>query len=85
MRKCGLLEQKIRGKSIRDATAQIRDTILTPICGRRDKALHETRVFRQKLFSIPGLKLEREPDISWNDQLKRYELRNAVISCDHSA
>jgi len=44
-------------------------------------ALHETRIFLQKLFEVPGLKLEREPDIGWNDQLKSYELRNAIISC----
>ncbi len=48
-------------------------------------ALHETRVFLQKLFEVPGLKLEREPDIGWNDQLKSYELRNAIISCDRTA
>lgn len=44
-------------------------------------ALHETRIFLHKLFEVPGLKLEREPDISWNDALKSYELRNAIISC----
>lgn len=45
-------------------------------------ALHETRIFLHRLFQVPGLKLEREPDIGWNDQLKSYELRNAVISCE---
>jgi cytochrome P450 len=45
-------------------------------------ALHETRIFLQKLFEVPGLKLERAPDISWNDQLKSYELRNALVSCN---
>lgn len=44
-------------------------------------ALHETRIFLERFFQIPGLTLEREPDIGWNDQLKSYELRNAVISC----
>lgn len=48
-------------------------------------ALHETRVFLLELFKIPGIKLEREPDMSWNDQLGSYELRNADISCDKTA
>jgi len=45
-------------------------------------ALHETRIFLLQLFRVPGIKLERTPDIGWNDQLKSYELRNAVVSCD---
>lgn len=45
-------------------------------------ALHETRIFLEQLFVVPGLRLEREPDMGWNDQLGSYELRNAVISCD---
>ena len=47
-------------------------------------ALHETRIFLAMLFKVPGLKLEREPDIGWNEQVKGYELRNAIISCDKS-
>ncbi len=47
-------------------------------------ALHETRIFLDRLFRVPGLKLERDPDISWNDQLKSYELRNAMIACDRA-
>ncbi len=45
-------------------------------------ALHETRIFLEHLFKVPGIKLERDPDISWNDQLKSYELRHAVVTCD---
>ncbi len=30
-------------------------------------AMHETRIFLDQLFRIPGLKLEREPDMGWND------------------
>jgi cytochrome P450 len=45
-------------------------------------ALHETRIFLEQFFQVPGLKLEREPDITWNDMVHGYELRNAQISCD---
>jgi cytochrome P450 len=47
-------------------------------------AMHETRIFLDRLFRVPGLTLVREPDISWNPQLKSYELRNADISCDRA-
>lgn len=47
-------------------------------------ALHETRIFLEQLFQVPGLKLEREPDMSWNAGLMSYELRNAIISCDRA-
>lgn len=45
-------------------------------------ALNETRIFLEQLFQVPGLKLESAPDISWNEMVNGYELRNAVISCD---
>lgn len=45
-------------------------------------ALHETRIFLEQLFRVPGLKLERAPDMSWNGYLHSYEMRNAVISCE---
>jgi cytochrome P450 len=45
-------------------------------------ALHETRIFLEKFFRLPGLKLERDPDLGWNAMVHGYELRNANISCD---
>jgi cytochrome P450 len=48
-------------------------------------ALHETRIFLEQLFQIPGITLKREPDIHWNAQLKSYELRNANIQCQRNA
>jgi cytochrome P450 len=56
----------------------------THSCPGWQVALHETRIFLQQLFQVPGITLEREPDISWNDQLGSYELRNADISCERS-
>lgn len=44
-------------------------------------ALHETRIFLDRLFRVSGLTLEREPDLHWNHGLGSYELRNAMISC----
>jgi cytochrome P450 len=45
-------------------------------------ALAETRVFLDSLFRVPGIKLERAPDIGWSVMLQSYELRNAVVTCN---
>jgi cytochrome P450 len=45
-------------------------------------ALHETRAFLDALFRVPGIRLERAPDIGWSDMLQSYELRNAIVACD---
>lgn len=45
-------------------------------------ALNETRVFVDRLFRVPGIRLERAPDMLWNGPLMSYELRNAVVACD---
>ncbi len=45
-------------------------------------ALHETRVFVDTLLRVPGIRLERAPDIGWVDLLQSYELRNAIVACN---
>ena len=50
-------------------------------CPGAQVALHETRVFIDALFRVPGLKLETEPRLIWNKTLMSYELRDTVISC----
>lgn len=50
-------------------------------CPGAQVALHETRVFIDTLFRVPGLKLEKEPRLVWNKPLMSYELRDAVVSC----
>jgi cytochrome P450 len=47
-------------------------------------ALHETRIFVDTLLRVPGIRLERAPDIGWFDLLQSYELRNAVLACDQT-
>lgn len=51
-------------------------------CPGRQVALHETRIFLNRLFRVPGLRLLRTPDLGWNPMLMGYELRNARIGCD---
>lgn len=47
-------------------------------------ALYETRVFVDQLLRVPGIQLERAPDMSWNAALMSYELRHAVVTCQRS-
>ncbi len=47
-------------------------------------ALHETRIFLEAMFKLPGLTLDRAPDMHWNDTLGSYELRDMLVSCDRS-
>jgi cytochrome P450 len=42
-------------------------------------AMHETRLFVDRLLRMPGIRLEREPTIGWCEKLMSYELRNAVV------
>lgn len=53
-------------------------------CPGSQVALHETRVFIDRLFRVPGVRLEQTPTIGWNDQLMSYELRGALVSCDRA-
>jgi cytochrome P450 len=51
-------------------------------CPGAQVALNETRVFLDRLLRVPGIRLRREPDLCWTDELMGYELRNAVVTCD---
>lgn len=47
-------------------------------------ALHETRLFLDALMRLPGIRLERAPDVGWVSLLQSYELRNAIVACDRA-
>ena len=51
-------------------------------CPGAQVALHETRIFLERLFRLPGIRLVSEPAILWNVQIQGYELRGAVVACD---
>ncbi len=44
-------------------------------------ALHEARLFLDRLLRLPDIQLERQPDIRWSKMLMSYELRDAVVTC----
>jgi cytochrome P450 len=51
-------------------------------CPGAQVALNETRVFLDRLLRLPGIRLHREPDLGWTDELNGYLLTNAVVTCD---
>jgi len=51
-------------------------------CPGSGVALAEAEVFLDKLLRVPGLKLERAPDIGWNPLVAGYELRNCRLTID---
>ena len=51
-------------------------------CPGSQVAMHETRVFLDRLLRVPGIRLEHAPQIGWSDMLMSYELRGAMIACN---
>jgi len=51
-------------------------------CPGAQVALHETSIFLDRMFRLPGIKLVSEPTISWNPHIQGYELRGAIVACD---
>lgn len=48
-------------------------------------AIQETDMFLIRLFALPGLRLERAPQVGWNDLVTGYELRGCILACDVAA
>jgi len=53
-------------------------------CPGSQVALHETRIFLDRLLRVPGIRMAHEPDIIWNPGIQGYELRNSVVACDRA-
>jgi len=51
-------------------------------CPGAQLALHEARLFLEKLLAIPGIRMAREPSLDWFRPVYSYELHDAVIACD---
>jgi cytochrome P450 len=51
-------------------------------CPGSQVALHETRIFLDRLLRVPGFKMTNPPQILWSLSTQGYELREAVVTCD---
>ena len=54
-------------------------------CPGAQVALQETAIFLDRLLRVPGLRLDRRPDIGWNALIAGYELRGATLACAGAA
>lgn len=48
-------------------------------------ALEEADVFLYKLLRLPGVAIEREPDLGFSSLVQGYELRNFIVAVDRGA
>ena len=51
-------------------------------CPGAQVALYETATFLDRLFRLPGIRMEAKPEISWNPFIQGYELRGAIVACE---
>jgi cytochrome P450 len=51
-------------------------------CPGAQLALHETRLFLDRMLRLPGIRLARAPRLAWNEAIMGYELREAIVACD---
>jgi cytochrome P450 len=49
-------------------------------CPGSQVALHETRIFLDRLFRVPGIHMRSPPNVTWNPQIQGYELHGAVVA-----
>jgi cytochrome P450 len=45
-------------------------------CPGAQLALHETRVFLDKMLRLPGIRLTKRPRVGWDESIMGYELRD---------
>src|SRR5262245_14269796 len=51
-------------------------------CAGEHLAMAETDVFIRKLLALDGLRVTRQPDISYNDTVEGYEISNYIVEVD---
>lgn len=71
-----------RGRRMKEAGAYLSFGDGAHRCPGAQIALAETRIFIDRLFRLPGIRLVRAPAMHWNASLMSYELRHAVIACN---
>lgn len=79
---CALALDPDRAKKVRMVGAYMSFGDGSHRCPGAQVALHESRVFLDRLMKLPGLELVRPPTMSWNDGIMSYELRDALVRCD---
>jgi cytochrome P450 len=53
-------------------------------CPGSQVALHESRVFLDRLLRVPGIRMEKKPELVLSVQTQGYELRGAIVACERN-
>jgi cytochrome P450 len=51
-------------------------------CPGSQVALHETRMFLDRLMRVPGIRLAKPPVMNFANNTQSYEIRGAIVECD---
>jgi cytochrome P450 len=51
-------------------------------CPGSQVALHESRVFIDRLLRVPGIRIQKKPEMVLSVQTQGYELRGCIVACD---
>lgn len=51
-------------------------------CPGAQIAMHETRLFLDRLLRVPGIRLAATPSFGWWDTISSYELRGLLVECE---
>ena len=51
-------------------------------CAGEHLAIAETDVFIRKLLALKGLRVEKQPDIAYNETVEGYEISNYIVEVD---
>jgi cytochrome P450 len=70
-----------RGKVMKGGAAGLSFGDGSHRCPGAQVALTESRMFLDRLLRVPGLRLDKAPDMIWRADLMSYELRGMVVSC----
>lgn len=54
-------------------------------CPGSQVALHEGRMFLDRIMRLPGIRMAQEPVMLWNRNTQSYEIREMIIQCDKAA
>jgi cytochrome P450 len=71
-----------RAEKVRNAASYLNFGDGPHRCPGSQVALHETRMFLDRLMRVPGIRLEEPPVMTLAANTQSYELREAVVACD---
>ena len=79
---CPLAFDGDRAEKVRNAASYLNFGDGPHRCPGSQVALHETRMFLDRLMRVPGIHLAKPPVMNLASNTQSYEIREAVVACD---